>query len=171
LGPALGAAGYANAQLLLPLIFAVVFATVLVHGFTLGPLARRLGLSIDPNGVLLVGASPWTTEVGRVLTQEPKIKVLLIESSWHRLSQARLAGVRVRYGELLSERFQQSLELNEISCLLAATSNDAYNSLACHHFASDLEHYRVFQLPMSQPEDHFSKALARPVRGTVAFGE
>lgn len=170
-GPAMAGAGYADAELLLPLIFAVVFATVLAHGFTLGPLARRLGLSIDPNGVLLVGASPWTTELGRMLTDELKVKVLLIDSSWHRLRQARLAGVRVLYGELLSERFQQSLELNEISCLLAATSNDAYNSLACHHFASDLEHYRVFQLPMSQPEDHFSKALARPVRGTVAFGD
>lgn len=170
-GPALSSAGYADAELLLPLIFAVVFATVLAHGFSLGILARWLGLSIDPNGVLLVGASPWTTELGRMLTNELKLKVLLIDSSWHRLREARLAGVRVIYGELLSENFQQSLELNEISCLLAATSNDAYNSLVCHHFASDLEHYRVFQLPMSQPEDHSSKAVARPLRGTVAFGD
>lgn len=170
-GPAMVASEYATAELLLPLVFAVVFSTVLAHGFTLGIVSRWLGLASNPNGVLVVGASPWTTELARTLTNDLKLKVLLVDSSWHRLRPARLAGVRVLYGELLSEDIQQSLELNEIACLLAATSNDAYNALVCRHYANDLEHHRVFQLPMSTPEDHSTKGVARPLRGTVAFGE
>src|SRR6056297_203269 len=51
-GPAMVAAGYDDARIMLPLVFAVIIATVLLHGLTLGPLGRRLGLAAeDDNGV------------------------------------------------------------------------------------------------------------------------
>ncbi len=165
-------AGYPDADLLLPLIFSVVFATVVLHSFSIGWLARRMKLSAQPHGVLIVGASPWSTELARALTNELNVQVLLVDSSWHRLRAARLAGVRVLYGELLSEQIQQSPELNEISCLLAATSNDAYNALVCSHFVTSLEHDRVFQLPMyAADEQNDAKVVARPLRGRPAFDE
>lgn len=171
-GPGMVAAGYADAEKILPLVFAVVFATVLLHGFSLGWLGRRLRLSVDPHGVLIVGASPWTTELARVLTTEMGVGVLLVDSSWHRLRAARLAGVRVLYGEVLSEQIEQSLELNEIACLLAATSNDAYNALVCNSFAKELELDRVFQLPMYAAEENDgSRVVAEPLRGRPAFHE
>ncbi|MES1943214.1 sodium/hydrogen exchanger [Salinisphaera sp. PC39] len=163
-------AGYQDGELLQPLIFAIVFATVVLHGFSIGWLARRLRLATDPHGVLIVGASPWSTELARALTNELNLPVLLVDSSWHRLRAARLAGVRVMYGEVLSEEIEQSLELNEIACLLAATSNDAYNALVCNNFSSELEHDRVFQLPMYAADDsQDSKRVARPKRGRPAF--
>jgi len=171
-GPRLLEAGYTDAELLLPLIFAVVFATVILHGFSIGRLAKWLRLSANPHGVLIVGASPWTTELARALTNELNVQVLLVDSSWHRLRPARLAGVRVLYGEVLSDQIQQSLELNEIACLLAATSNDAYNALVCNNFAATLEHDRVFQLPMyAADESNEAKLVARPLRGRPAFHE
>src|SRR5699024_7107014 len=61
---------------------------------------------------------------------------------------------------------------NEIACLLAATSNDAYNALVCSHFVSTLGHDRVFQLPMYAPdEDNSAQVVARPLRGRQAFAE
>lgn len=170
--PALVKAGYAGAQQLLPLIFAVVFSSVILHGFSLGRLARWLGLSVEPNGLLIVGASAWTTELARVLTNELNVHVLLVDSSWHRLRAARLAGVHVLYGEVLSKPIQQSLELNEIACMLAATSNDAHNALICSHFTNSLEHDRVFQLPMyNADESNDAQMVARPLRGRRAFDE
>lgn len=169
-GAPLVGAGYADAELLQPLIFTIVFATVVLHGFSIGWLARRLRLATDPHGVLIVGASPWSTELARALTNELNLPVLLVDSSWHRLRAARLAGVRVLYGEILSEEIEQSLELNEIACLLAATSNDAYNALVCNNFAGELEHDRVFQLPMYAADDEQeSKRVAKPKRGQPAF--
>jgi len=171
-GPRMIEAGYGGAEQLLPLIFAIVFSTVILHGFSIGWLSRWLRLSAEPNGVLIVGASPWSTELARALTNELNVQVLLVDSSWHRLRTARLAGVRVLYGEVLSEGIQQSLELNEIACLLAGTSNDAYNALVCSHFVNSLEHDRVFQLPMyAADESNESRVVARPLRGRPAFHE
>lgn len=169
-GPGLVAAGYAGAEQLLPLIFSIVFATVILHGFSLRWIARWLGLSSEAHGVLIVGASPWTTELARTLSNDLNVSTLLVDSSWHRLRAARLAGVRVIYGEVLSEQVQQSLELNEIACILAATSNDAYNALVCNSFSTRLEHERVFQLPMyDADETNQARQVARPLQGRPAF--
>lgn len=171
-GARMTAVGYDDAVLLLPLIFSVVFATVFLHSFSIGFLSRWMRLAAKPHGALIVGASPWTTELARALTNELGVDVLLVDSSWHRLRTARLAGVRVLHGEVLSEEIQESLEMNEISCMLAATSNDAYNALVCSHFATSLEHDRVFQLPMySGDEENSPHVVARPLRGRRAFAE
>lgn len=170
--PTLIKADFEGADQLLPLIFAIVFATVILHGFSIGRLAKWLRLSVEPNGVLIVGASPWSTELARALSNELHVEVLLVDSSWHRLRNARLAGVRVLYGEVLSEPVQQSLELNEMACMLSATSNDAYNALVCSHFAKSMEHDRVFQLPMyAADENNESRVVAWPLRGRSAFDD
>lgn len=173
-GPEMAAAGYADADLLAPLVFVLVLATVIAHSFTIGPLARRLGLTVPANTVLVVGASPWATALCRMLYKEMEVPVLLVDSSWHRLRDARLDGIPVLYGEILSEAVQQSLELSGIRCVLAATSNDAYNALSCRHFSSDLGRERVFQLPPYSDEDEeraARRAVASPLTGMGAFAD
>jgi NhaP-type Na+/H+ or K+/H+ antiporter len=111
MGPGLVAAGYPEGDRLLPLVFAVIFATVLAHGFSLGWLSRRLGLSSPTrDGVLVVGASPWTVEFSRTLAGLG-VKVIIADNSWHNLRAARLAGLKVFYGEILSEFAEESVEV------------------------------------------------------------
>lgn len=170
-GPRLAGAGYGDGVLLVPVIFSLVFATVLAHGFTLGPMSRWLKLAaLKRNRVLIVGASPWSTELARLL-KSLEIGVLLVDTSWHRLREARLAGIPVYYGELLSESAEQSLELNDVGTLLALTSNDAYNALVCTAFANELGRNKIYQLPIYSADDDDPRALARTVRGQVAFSE
>jgi NhaP-type Na+/H+ or K+/H+ antiporter len=169
MGPSLVDAGY-NAGVLLPLVFAIIFATVFSHGLSLNWLSARLGLSSKHrDGVLIVGASPWTVELGRTL-HDMGINVLIADSSWHNLRPARLAGIPVFYGEILSEFAEESVELAHIRTVLAATSNDAYNALVCTALAPEIGQQRVLQLALggSDPEED-PKALARPRRGGVAF--
>lgn len=173
-GPEMLAAGYPDAELLAPLVFVLVMATVVAHGFTIGPLARWLELTVPANTVMVVGASPWSIDLCRMLHKELEIPVILVDSSWHRLREARLAGMPVLYGEVLSEEVQQSLELAGIRCVLAATSNDAYNALSCRHFASDLGREKVYQLPLygvsGQDDKKMAKrAVASPLTGVLAF--
>ena len=173
-GPEMLDAGYEDAELLLPLVFAMVLSTVTLHGFTISWLAKRLDLATPDDGVLIVGASPWTTELAESLSKELNLSVLLVDSSWHRLREARLAGVNVIYGEILSDELQLSLQLNGVNVVLAATSNDAYNALVCRNFAGRLEHDREFQLPMYAPDEgnrQKSKAVARPFTGIPAFAD
>ncbi len=169
MGPRMEAAGYADANVLLPLVFMVIFASVFLHGSTIGWLARRLGLaSKERDSVLLVGASPWGIELARTL-ESMKIKVLVADNSWHNLRPARLAGLSVFYGEILSEFAEESVEISHIQTVLTATSNDAYNALVCTTVAPEIGRDKVFQLPMGSSAEDDPKALARPRRGRIAF--
>jgi NhaP-type Na+/H+ or K+/H+ antiporter len=171
MGPALAQHDFPGAQFLLPLVFGVIFATVIAHGLTIGWLGRRLGLaSPTRDSVLIVGASPWTVELGRTL-QDIGVKVLIADGSWHKLRPARLAGLRVFYGEILSEFADESVEVGHVSAVLAATSNDAYNALVCTALAPDIGRDRVFQLSMGPGEDDDPKQVAVGLKGKLAFSE
>ncbi|MGB8274930.1 MAG: sodium:proton antiporter, partial [Alphaproteobacteria bacterium] len=127
-GPILVELGYADAAVLVPLSFAVVFATVIAHGFSIGWLGRRLGLAAAArNGVLIVGANPWSTALAKALMSR-KITVRIADTAWMHLGDARRAGIPVYYGEVLSEPTAQTLDLTGIGYLIAATDNDAYNA-------------------------------------------
>jgi NhaP-type Na+/H+ or K+/H+ antiporter len=168
-GPALAAQGYAGGELLLPLVFALILITVVVHGFSLGWLARRLGLSATGEGGLLIaGAGPWSTGLATAL-HKLEVPVLVADSAWHRLRHARLAGIPVYFGELLSEQAESSLELGEVRSLLAVTSNDAYNALVCAYYAAELGRQRVYQLPAEEVAEQ--RRLAPTARGLTAFAE
>lgn len=145
-GPALAAQGFADGARLLPLVFALILATVVLHGFSLGYLARRLGLSARSKGGLIIsGGTAWSSGLAAKLHHQ-EVPVIVADNAWHRLRGARLAGVPVYFGELLSEHAESALELGAFGSLLAATNNDSYNALVCAHYAPELGRQRVFQL-------------------------
>lgn len=162
-GPALAQAGYADAGMLVPLVFALIITTVVLHGFSLGWLARRLGLAAQERyGLLVVGATPWSLELARTL-KGLGVQVLVSDSSWHRLRDARLSGIPYFYGEILSELAEARLDLSDTGYLLAATDNDAYNTLVCSRFVAVFGREHVFQLHPGQADD--SKQLTNTLGG------
>ncbi len=169
MGPSLVEAGYAGAESLLALVFGVIFATVVLHGSTVGVLARRLGLvSSEVGSLLIVGASPWTIALAQRLT-ELGVRVVMADTSWRALAHARMEGLQVYYGEILSETVADSLEIAHVDTVLAATANDMYNALVCTAMAPAIGRSSVFQLPMERLEED-PRQVARPLRGRVAFG-
>ncbi|MEM9725375.1 MAG: sodium:proton antiporter [Pseudomonadota bacterium] len=151
-GAALTAAGSPDGVRMTAIAFAMVFATVLLHGFTLGPLARALGLaSKDQPGVLFVGAGPFTTAFG-VQLKEAGYPVLIADQNWMALREARQEGLETFYGEILSETAEHSVDFNPYGLLIAATVNDAYNTLVCTDYAPELGRGNVRQLyPIREP--------------------
>ncbi|MDT8439091.1 MAG: sodium:proton antiporter [Wenzhouxiangellaceae bacterium] len=170
-GPAMREAGYADAEILLPLVFAVIITTVLAHGLTLGAWGRRLGLAAkDDNGVLIVGASPWSVALARVL-KDMDIEVLIVDGVYRRLKPARMEGIDVYYGEILSEHAEHTLETHHLGHLLAATPNDFYNALVCNALGAHFGRHRSFQLPTAEAASKESRRLTSEQRGHLAFGE
>ena len=160
---------FQNAELLLPLVFAVVFSTVILHGFSIGWLARHLELAgHSNNGVLIVGAHKWSVDLALTL-EKAGLPVLLVSDSWNNLKQARLLGVPIHYGEVLSENVHQSLELADMGYLLANTGNHAYNSLVCNSYIQHFGRNHVFQIATTEKKQE-EKQLSSSFRGKVLFG-
>lgn len=169
LGPDLVAQGHADADKLLPTVFLVILVTVLAHGLSIGSLARRLGLAGQrENGLLIVGASPWTLMLARSLKQA-KIDVLLVDGVRQRLRSARMEGIAVFGGEILSDHAEHALETAHLSYLLAATDNDYYNALVCRAKGWSFGRHRTFQLAIQDESTSESKRLPLQQRGYIAF--
>jgi len=167
--PRLEAAGYEDARFLVPLVFTLILVTVTLHGFSLKTIARRLGLSPEKtNGVMLVGASPWSIDLASGLAAL-EVPVLIVDGSWHRLRAARLAGHRIYYGEIISELAEASLDTTEIGYVFAVTENDAYNALVCMRFAHELGRASVFQLAMDASLQSEQRGYLPALKGMPLF--
>lgn len=168
-GPAMVAAGHPQGEQLMPLVFLVILVTVVVHGATLGPLARRLGLAADEaNGLLIAGASDWSRALANALMRLD-VEVIIADGSWHRLKSARMDGIPVYYGELLSEHAEQELEIEHLSYLLCATDNPYYNALVCKALGARFGHHRTFQLAPARESSDEQRRLTLQQRGYFAF--
>lgn len=168
-GPALALQGYDGATLLLPLVFALILVTVLLHGLTINRLARHLDLGAPTtSGLLIVGGSPWTIAFAETLSKL-EIPVMIVDSEWHRIRAARLAGLSVFYGDILSEASEQRLEFNDYGYLFAATDNDAYNAHVCSHFASEMGRTHIFQLAEASTDEPDPRRLPSTRRGQTAI--
>lgn len=158
--------GRADGAIFVPLAFALVFATVLSSGFTITPLSKWLGL-VDKEkteGVMIVGANPWSLGLAKAL-KDMDIPVLVADTNWRRLRGARLEGLAVFYGEVLSENADHRLDHTAFGTLIAATPNDAYNSLVCVEFAPELGRHRVFQISGQEADETDAGAIIYTARG------
>ncbi|MCW5629829.1 MAG: sodium:proton antiporter [Rhodoferax sp.] len=168
-GPALVAAGYPDAALLLPITFAVIIATVLAHGLSIGSVARRLGLAAaGDNGLMIVGATRWSCALGAAL-RRLGIDVLIVDGAYAHLKQARMDGTPVYHGEILSDHAEHTLEAQHLSHLLSATENEFYNALVCKAQGRHFGHHRTFQLATEVPTGKELKGLQLQQRGFFAF--
>ncbi|MEJ6402239.1 cation:proton antiporter [Yoonia sp. 2307UL14-13] len=138
--------GLEDAASIGPLAFVLVATTVVVHGFTLAPFAKLLGLTgTDKPGVVIIGGSPWTTAFAEAL-QKAEVPVLMTDPNFGHLRGARSAGIPTFSGDILSEAAEQRLELAGYSMLVAATDNDAYNTLVATDLAPEYGRDNVFQV-------------------------
>jgi NhaP-type Na+/H+ or K+/H+ antiporter len=163
----LAAAGHQEGALVMPAVFALIAATMILHGFSLAPLARRLGLTLgDRPGLAILGATPWSTDLAAVLTQAGT-PVLVVDSYPGALDAARGQRIPVLQVEILSAHGEDELAGRRIDYLFAATKNDVYNSMVCAKLAPQLGRARVFQMAPSSDDFDDWISLSREWRGQV----
>ncbi len=171
LGPLLTEAGFEDGEKLLPIAFALVVISVVLHSLMIKPLARRLNLtSSETNGIIIAGAFPWSIQLAEALKARD-IPVMLVDNDWSTLAKARLADIPVYYGELLSEETEYALEFNKYNTLLAATPNAAYNALVCEKFGYDYGTERVFRVMPDEGDLSARKRLSNGIQGRPFVSE
>ena len=160
--------GYADGTILVGLSFAVVVTTIVAHGFTVDLVARLLKVKgFSRPGMLIVGCTPWTVALAKQM-HDLDTPVMIVDSSWQRLKPARAAGLPTYHGEILNEATEHNIDLTPYQALIAATDNEAYNTLVCSEFAPEIGTDRVYQLGESEPDDDH-RAIPASLRGRSLF--
>lgn len=164
--------GFVSCELLIPLTFQVIVGTVAVYGLTALPAAHFLKVAKpNPQGVLFVGAHSWVQQIGQLLRDEG-FQIILVDSNWDNIVEARRNGCRAYYGNILSEDLLYKIQLDGVGRLLALTSNDEINSLAALHFVDVFGSSEVYQLPPTgSQETARKKAVPSYLRGRFLFGD
>ena len=138
--------GIVGAEELTPLVFAVIVGTVIVYGVGMGPLARKLGLAErHQEGCLILGAGPVERAIGDALA-DSGVAVVMATTNRQDHYEARMAGRRAFYGNVLARDVDLDLDLAGIGRLLAMTPNDDVNTLASTRFAPTFGGAETFQL-------------------------
>lgn len=146
--------GVEDAYRIAPLAFLVVSATVVLHGFTLSPMARLLGLRVaNTPGVLIVGGSPFTAALGDAFVRA-NVPVLVTDLNMRNLLHPRLAGLKVYCGHALAEQADHSMEIMGFGTLIVASDNDAYNTLVASDLAPEFGRNNVFQVAPDRADSH-----------------
>ncbi len=155
LAPVLEKAGYADARLVLPVLFGVIILTVVLHGITIGPFARKLGVAGGKGGgVLLVGATTWGIDLARTLG-DAGVDVIVVDAAHQAVTQARLRGLEAEWGDPLHEDVLDDLPLERIDLVLAATPDDKYNKLVALALAKNVGRDHVLQVtPTEEAAPH-----------------
>ena len=149
--------GMAKVELLVPLVFSMIIGTVVFQSLTARPLAARLGISNpEPNGVLFFGANDIAIALATALREE-SVRVMLSDTSWRNVRQARQAGLEAYHGNPTSGHAAENLDLQGIGKLVAVSSNSDTNALAGMHFRKSFGSNAVFTLGGASDDDAYER--------------
>jgi NhaP-type Na+/H+ or K+/H+ antiporter len=143
-GLQLASAGVQGATKILPIVFVVIFGTVVVYGLTGVPVARRLGVAgAEGTLVLIIGGHDAARAVGAAL-KRAGVGVRL----WAGLATqeaARSAGLDADHGRMLVDSLSREAELEEVTDAVLMSRSDDFNALAAAELRGDLGHGHVYR--------------------------
>ncbi len=118
-------------------------------------------------GVIIVGGSRLATDLAKAL-KKMELPVMIADPNRANLRTARDAGVETFFGDILSEVAEHRLDFVRYEQLVAATDNDAYNTLVATDLAPEFGRENVFQFARAK-EQSTRHALPASLGGR-AFG-
>ncbi len=154
----LSALGLPGAETLVPLVFLLIIATVVVQSATSRTLAKALGVAEpEPKGVLIFGANRVAREVAVALKAQG-IQTLVADDDWDGIRAARMLGLATWFGNPNSQHAERNLDLTGLGRLLAMSSQRESNVLACLHYRSEFGRNRIYRLRNLGPSERSQRA-------------
>jgi len=128
-------------------VYSVIFGTVLLQGFSAGPLAKILGLlEKQPDGWLLVGAHPVARQIARFLRDVRKVPVALIDGNRRAVTEAKQEGLNAFFADAReTSSIEDRAEMRGVGKLIAFTDNEDLNELLCKKWESVFGAGNVFR--------------------------
>ncbi|WP_313070335.1 sodium:proton antiporter [Melaminivora sp.] len=163
--------GVEGVDRLVPLVFMLIIATVVVQSLTSRHLARWLGVrEPDPRGVLVYGAGPVARAVAQAL-HDQGVQVLVADDDWEGIRAARMAGLPTYFGNPTSRHASRHLDLTGLGRLLALSTQHERNSLAVVHYRQEFGRDKVLALrTVAREQGSERQRLAEPLQAPALFG-
>ncbi|WP_146530043.1 cation:proton antiporter [Novipirellula artificiosorum] len=159
----------AGSDQLATVTFLVIVGTVAIYGMLASPIAKLLGLADETsNGVLIAGADRWVRDFATEL-HALGIPVLLVDTNYNKVSQARLAGLNAECVNILNEHAREELPLAGIGRFLAMTPNDEVNSLATRESRGLFDRSKLYQLTFTSKNAAGGRGLTTNLMGRELF--
>jgi hypothetical protein len=150
-GLQLAAAGIEGAGKILPIVFVVIFVTVVVYGLSGSFVARRLGVAGEQGTlVLIVGGHEPARAIGAAL-KEAGVGVRLWAGPSAQAA-AHAAGLDADSGRILVDSLNRETELEEVTDALLLSRSDDFNALAAAELRADLGHGHVYRIAADPDE-------------------
>lgn len=161
--------GVEGANLLVPATFQVIVGTVGVYGLLARPLAYRLELAFrNPQGCLIASGHPGARAIASAI-RDAGFPVRIVDVNYDNIQQARMEGIPVFHGNVLSEHTEETIDLGGIGRILALTANDEVNALAALQYSELFGRGECYQL-VPRRKANKGEDQAKHLRGRYLFG-
>lgn len=163
----------AGGEMLVPLTFMIIIGTVALQSLTSRPLAKLLKVAEpSPRGFLIVGANKVSRTIATAL-KENDFPVLLTDSNWENISDARMAGLPTFYGNPVSLHADEKLDLVGLGRLLGLSQRHELNTIASMRYRMEFGEPNVYTLPEKneEKEEKEKHSISRNHRGKTLFGK
>ena len=168
----LGAMQYEHAEFareLVPITFIAIVGTVMFCSVVLPSAARWLGVAEpQPQGVLFVGAHPWARAMAEAL-KKLGLRVLMVDTNRRNIAAARMLGLDVYFGNVLTRQTIDDIDLAGIGKLFATTPNDSVNLLAVQRFWRTFGRSNVYLVAPQRDSQTEKKPSEEPMQGRFLF--
>ena len=152
--------GLAKSELLVPMVFLVIIATVVLQSLTSKPIAKLLGVRAPyPNGYLLFGGGKFARMLASDL-MEKEVPVIIADTNWDAIREARMEGIPTYYGNPISEHASLTMDLSTVGKVLVLSPYKQLNPLVTYHFEHLLGKGSVFGLSPGTQEGRASHQVS-----------
>jgi len=125
-----------GAEYITPLVFMIVLGTVLLNATTARLFAKLLGVFLkSSNGILIVGASPFSIVIAKYLTNNGR-RVILVDNNPTHIEKAVNEGLEAIEANIYSDDLSENIELNDVGYLLCFTGSTSVNKFALEKLSS-----------------------------------
>lgn len=152
--------GYAEADLLVPMVFLVIIATVVLQSLTAVHVANFLGQRAPtPNGLLIFGGSKFARMFALEM-KDKNIPVRIADTNWDSIRQARMDNIPTYYGNPISEHARRTMDLSATGQVLVMSPYRQLNPLVTYHFEHAMGKGSVLGLSANEQESRASHQVS-----------
>mgnify|MGYP005992517801 FL=1 len=146
--------GIEGAEYITPLVFMIVLGTVLLNATTARLFAKIVGVFLtSSNGVLIIGASPFSRLIASYLKQNGR-RVVLIDSNSDNVKKATSLELEAIEASVYDDDLTENIELNDLGYLLSLTGSSVVNEYALSKYTKDFGEQGAYRLISSDEMDN-----------------